>query len=493
MQDLTQGPLLRHLLNMAGFIAAGLVIQAAYFVVDLYFVAGLGPAAIAGVSATGNFSFATLAGGQLIGVGALALIAQATGRRDQADANRTFNQAILLAAVGAAVTLAFYPLAGTIARAVCADATAAAYGRAYLLAFLPSLALTFPAAAVGSAFRGTGVVRPTMLIGSASVLLNAILAPVLITGAHILPPLGVVGAGLASSIANVANLAALAIVLARVQRYLTLSPQLLKPRPRLWLRIATIGAPAAGEFLVMFTIMAIVYVAIRGFGAHAQAGFGIGARIMQSLFLPSLAVSFAASPIAGQNYGAGRMDRVRRTFWLAAGLVSAIMLGLTAIAQARPDWLVRIFTADAPAIGVADTYLRIMSLNFLASGIIFVCSGMFQALGNTWPSFLSSASRLVTYGLPVIWLQSRPGITLDMFWRLSVASTLLQLLLSLTLLRRALRAPRLDSARRLVDEAADVCPPSPSSTSTRPGSSPSSPPSNAAKSRSSPSISPTSG
>ena len=59
----------------------------------------------------------------------------------------------------------------------------------------------------------------------------------------------------------------------------------------------------------MFIYMAIVYWTIRGFGAEAQAGFGLGGRVMQAVFLPAMAVAFAAAPIAGQNFGAGLHDR----------------------------------------------------------------------------------------------------------------------------------------------------------------------------------------
>ena len=84
-------------------------------------------------------------------------------------------------------------------------------------------------------------------------------------------------------------------------------------------------------------------------------------------------------------------------------------------------------------------YLRIISWNFVATALIFTCSGLFQALGNTWPSLLSSGSRLLTFVVPAVWLSTRPGFTLTQVWRLSVASVSLQMLMSLWLLRREFR------------------------------------------------------
>jgi serine protease inhibitor ecotin len=72
-----------------------------------------------------------------------------------------------------------------------------------------------------------------------------------------------------------------------------------------------IGVPPGAEFALMFVFAAVIYTAIKPFGAEAQAGYGIGSRLMQSLFLPAMAVAFSAAPMAGQNMGAGHLDRVR--------------------------------------------------------------------------------------------------------------------------------------------------------------------------------------
>jgi len=72
MTDLTTGSIEKHVASMAAFIGAGLVFQSAYFIVDLYFVSRLGPQAMAGVGAAGNFSFLSLAAAQLVGVSSLA-------------------------------------------------------------------------------------------------------------------------------------------------------------------------------------------------------------------------------------------------------------------------------------------------------------------------------------------------------------------------------------------------------------------------------------
>lgn len=200
-----------------------------------------------------------------------------------------------------------------------------------------------------------------------------------------------------------------------------------------------IGLPAGGEFALMFVYMAVIYWVIRDFGAAAQAGFGVGTRLMQAIFLPAMAIAFATAPIAGQNYGARRPARVRETFRSAAIVSSLLMFTLTLACQWRPGWFVEGFTGDPEVIAVGSRFLQIISWNFVASGLIFTCSGIFQGLGHTWPALASSASRILTFMLPAIWMSTLPGLALDHVWFLSVASAAAQMIVSLVLLRRTMR------------------------------------------------------
>ena len=105
MRDLTKGPIPGHLVAMAAPIAAGMLAQTLYFLIDLYFVAQLGDAALAGVGAAGTAMFVVMALTQTLGVGTMALVSQAVGRKDPADADLVFNQAMSLAIFCTAATL----------------------------------------------------------------------------------------------------------------------------------------------------------------------------------------------------------------------------------------------------------------------------------------------------------------------------------------------------------------------------------------------------
>ncbi|UPJ57176.1 MATE family efflux transporter [Bradyrhizobium sp. 192] len=437
MKDLTNGSIVRHILVMTPPIMAGMISIMICQLVDLYFVSGLGDAAVAGVAAAGNAGFLVNGLMQVLGVGTVALIAHAVGRKDRADANLIFNQAVALSVLFGLLTLvAGAVLSRLYMRSIAADQATIEAGTIYLLWFMPALALEFVMQVIASALRATGIVRPAMLVRVVAVIINIALAPVLISGWGTGYALGVAGAGLASSIAVAIGALMLLAYFRKVERYVAFNPAQWRPQPHHLKRILNVGLPAGGEFAMMFIFMAVVYYVLRDFGAAAQAGFGIGQRVLGLINMPALAVGLAAGPIAGQNVGAANAARVRETFVKAALIVTIVMTGFMILAQLKPELLLAGFSNDPETMDIAYLFLRIISLNMVAQGLIFTCSSMFQALGNTRPVLLSSATRVFTYSLPAIWLSTRPGFRMEYVWYLSVAATMLQAGLSLWLLHR---------------------------------------------------------
>ena len=206
-------------------------------------------------------------------------------------------------------------------RTLGADAVTAALAADYLLWFIPAMALQFAMVAMGAALRGTGNFKPGMVVQTATVIMNMMLAPILIFGWVTGRPMGVAGARSPRSSRSRS---------ARLARHLLLAPGLVspfrsadwKPRPTLaehaqdrsprGRRVRADGGLPFGRLHVS-----------RPFGAAAQAGFGIGMRIIQALFMPVVALGFAVAPVAGQNFGARKASAcaassVRRSSWPSA-------------------------------------------------------------------------------------------------------------------------------------------------------------------------------
>jgi Na+-driven multidrug efflux pump len=160
---------------------------------------------------------------------------------------------------------------------------------------------------------------------------------------------------------------------------------------------------------------------------------------MQALFLPVVALSFAVAPVVGQNFGGRRADRVRHSVYSAIGIASLMMVVLTLIAFLAPATLIRIFSRDPRVIAFGSEYLRIVSFNFISTGVIFTSSSVFQGIGNTLPPLFSSLTRLFLFAVPALVLSRMPGFEIREVWYLSVGTIVFQMCVNLLLLRHELR------------------------------------------------------
>jgi len=444
MQDLTTGSITRHMLKTTSYMLVMMVFQTLYFLIDLYWVGRLGTEAVAGVGIAGNLSFIVLAISQMLGVGTTTVVAHACGRKDRDDAQHLFNQSQALSCVAGALFLVVAMLGRMpYARAMGADPETTTQAAQYLKWFIPAMALQFPFSSMGAALRGTGNFKPGMVVATATVLINMALAPFLIFGWVTGRAYGVAGAAMSTLVSIVIGIVWMATYFTSEEAFLHFSFSHWRPHFGQWKRMLSIGLPAGFEFGMMALYQFIVYTVARPFGAASQAGFGIGMRVIQAGFMPVVALGFSVSPVAGQNFGARLGERVKATFKDGARLAVAWQIFFIVLVQFAAAGMVRVFSKDPAVVAVGDEYLRVISWSFIASGLIFVSSSMFQAMGNTLPSLIASGARMVVLTIPVFLLARLSTFQLHWVWYLSLATAYFQLGLVLLLLRREF-ARRLD-------------------------------------------------
>jgi putative MATE family efflux protein len=439
VEDLTTGSISRHLLKTTGFMLVTMVFQTLYFLVDLYWVGRLGKEAIAGVGIAGNLTFIVLAITQMLGVGTTTLISHAAGRKEREEAQLVLTQSLLLAAfIGAVFLILVTALRATYVNSLSPDPVSAAAANSYLSWFIPAMALQFPMVVMAAALRGTGNFKPGMVVQTATVIINIVLAPALMFGWIGTPPMGVAGAGLASFVAIIIGTIWLTFYFFDRASYLTLHPHF-TPNGGMWAKVLKIGLPAGVEFALIAVYLFVVYSISRPFGAAAQAGFGIGQRIVQAGFMPVVALGFAVAPVAGQNFGARKAERVRETFARGVLLAAGITAPFTVVCMFAGEAMIRVFSSDPAVIAIGAEYLRVIAWGIVASGIVFVNGSMFQAMGNTIPPLMASLMRILVVAIPSVALSRMPGFELRWVWYLSVASTMLQVSMNLMLLRKEFR------------------------------------------------------
>jgi len=440
MRDLTKNSISAHIAAMSMPIALSMALQIAHQFVALHFVSQLGAAAVAGVNAGGHVTFAAIALVQMLSIGTTSLVAQAAGRKDLSRMNELLNQSLGLSfAFGIAIAALTIWLVPVILGTLLPDPAVAEAAMRFVRAQVIGNAVVFPMVVLSAAMRGAGLVRIPSLIFTATVILDIVFVSILVPGRGPISQFGVDGAGAASSLALCIGCILMYYYLRSSRNGLAAAGRLLTPKMDAWRHILSIGLPASVDLILMFLTTMVVYVAIREAGASAQAGFGIGFRILQLALLPGLAIGNAATSLVGQNYGAGNVPRVKEAFVVAAIFNTAAMLILTFVIYSYSTALISPFDTDASTAATAEWFLKVMSSSLVAQGIVYVCTSMFQGLGNTVPALASSMARFCIFSISTLWISRQPDFQLHYIWYLMTSAVVVQAATSLWLLHLEFR------------------------------------------------------
>jgi len=235
-----------------------------------------------------------------------------------------------------------------------------------------------------------------------SALLNLVLDPIFIFGLFGFPALGIKGAALASLTAfSVSTVLSLMIVAKREKLFwLSLDPHIF----RSWKEILYIGLPSATSNVIIHLAIAVVVKLLATFGEKAVAGFGIATRIEAFALAVYFALSSIIGPFVGQNWGAGKIQRIQEglrlsdRFCLLWGLFLAVIFALFA----RP--LVGLFDQNELVLAVASLYLLIVPLSYGAEGVLMMTTSAFNALGRPLPATFLSLTRMFVFYIPLAYL-----------------------------------------------------------------------------------------
>src|SRR4029453_1643146 len=187
------------------------------------------------------------------------LISHAAGRKEREQAQLVLTQSLLLAVfIGAIFMIGVTALRDRYVNALSPDPVSAAAATAYLSWFVPAMALQFPMVVMGAALRGTGNFKPGMVVQTATVIINIVLAPTLMFGWLGTRPMGVAGAGAASFVAIIVGTIWLAVYFFDAASYLKLHPHF-KPHAGMWWKVLKIGLPAGVEFAFIAVDFFFVY------------------------------------------------------------------------------------------------------------------------------------------------------------------------------------------------------------------------------------------
>ena len=356
--DYTEGDIGHSIMLLAVPMVLEMLMESVFAVVDVFFVARLGPEAVAAVAITE--SLMTLIYTLAIGLG------------------------IIVSAVVGVAGAAFAPDLLAIMGASSAVVEKGVEFTRMMLAGNASVMLLF---LLNSVFRGAGDAVIAMRVLWLANAINILLGPCLIFGLGPFPELGVTGAAVATTIGRGTGALYAFSRLLRPGARLRLTRRNLRLEPSVMLGLIRLSGTATFQvFIGMASWIGLVRI-LAGFGDPALAGNAIGLRIIMFALLPSWGLSNAAATMVGQALGAGKPERAERAVWRASFYNMCFLGAVGLFFVVFADQIVSVFTQAAAGPEVhryGSEALRIIACGFLFYACGMVITQSFNGAGDTW-------------------------------------------------------------------------------------------------------------
>ncbi|MCI8910589.1 MAG: MATE family efflux transporter [Oscillibacter sp.] len=428
------------LAGMAVPMMISMLVQALYNIVDSVFVSRLSQDALNAVSLAFPLQNLMIAIGGGTGVGMNALLSRSLGEGDQAKADRAANtgiflflcSAVLFGICGVVFSRAFF-LAQTDIQSIVD------YGTAYSRICLGLSIGIFSQFCFERLLQSTGRTVYSMVTQIIGAVLNIILDPILIFGLFGFPRLEVAGAAVATVFGQIVAALIGLWMNVRFNRDIHIRLRDIRMDRTVAREIYRVGLPS----IIMQSIGSVMTFGMNkiliSFTDTATAVFGAYFKLQSFIFMPVFGLNNGMVPIVSYNYGAARLDRVKKTFRLTATVATAIMvIGFSAF-NLIPDLLLSFFNPSAEMLSIGTVALRAISISFLLAGFCIIAGSMFQAIGNPLHSLVVSVCRQLLVLLPAAWLLAQTG-KLDLVWFSFPIAELMSLTLSVIFLRKTMRA-----------------------------------------------------
>lgn len=407
LYDLANKPVGRLLWEYSLPGVVGMLVQAMYNVVDRIFIGQwCGPDAIAGLTVTFPLMNLCTAIGVLVGVGACSRISIVLGAGDYKMAERYLGNALSLTIINALLYISVFAFfMDPMLTAFGATETSLPIARSYMMHLLPGLLLINVAFSLNNVMRSSGYPKRAMITMIIGAVVNLILDPIFI---KVLDK-GIEGAAVATDIAMGATAAFVLAHFCRRDVTLRFQRGTFRLKWTIFLGIVSIGAAPALVNAASCGINAIVNNSLKAFSPDGGADTSIAAAGIFITFT-SLAVTTVLGicqgfqPIVGYNFGAGRLERLKRTYVLAVSVATAITAVASAVGLLWPDIIARAFTNDDHLIAATDYALKHSTWAFAVVGFQVISTSLFQSIGKAGRSIFLSLVRQVIFMVPLLFI-----------------------------------------------------------------------------------------
>ncbi len=400
--DLAAGSVSRHLLKLTIPMFLGISSMIVAAMIDTIYVGWLGTLELAAVSFTFPVVMALSTLPMGIGIGAASIIARVVGAGDESRVRRLASDSLLLVVliVLAATALGYIfvePLFRILGAAEDTLPLSVSYMRIWFIG-LPAFALPMVAINI---MRAVGNARLPGVIMAVGAGMQVCLAPLFIFGIPgWWPGLGFEGAALGFVISRIITFGYTVYVL-RAMHLLSFEHRGWRKLIESWREILRIGLPAMMSNLIGPVSMGVIVAMLADYGHIVVAGFGVASRIEALAIMILMALAASTGPFVGQNWGAGKFDRIYRVQKLGYRFSHLWALVAFVVLAGAGRWIIGLINDDPGVIEATYAYLLLVPITYGFLGIGMVAGSTFIALGKPLPTLILSISRMIIIYIPL--------------------------------------------------------------------------------------------
>ncbi len=435
--NLTKGPILKTLTKLAIPIMASSFLGTLYNITDMAWIGLLGSKAVAGVGVGGMFTWLSQGLAAMARMGGQVQVAQCIGR-DERDRAHGFAQAAVQLATLMGMAYAVISLVFTrqmVAFFQLTDPEAQTAALSYTKIACGLIVFSFLTLTMTGLYTAQGDSKTPFLANLIGLVTNMILDPVLILGPGPFPKLGVVGAAIATVTAQaiVMTIMILGVFIQKKENVLK-GISLTAKIPKEYLSgICRIGIPTAIQGMAYCAISMVLTRMVSAYGAEAVATQRVGGQIESISWNTADGFAAALNAFIAQNYGAGKMDRVRKGYRASLWTVGIWGLLISFVFICFPQAIADIFFHEPKAVATAVGYLVIIGFSEAFMCVELTTVGALSGLGRTrLCSIISITFTSARIPLAII-LGGLIGLN-GIWWALSITSIIKGIIFTCTFL-----------------------------------------------------------
>ncbi len=404
-QGLVEGRLSLSIWKLAAPMMIGGALQNLFSMVDLFFVGRLGHVEVAALSIAGTIVGILMMVVQGIAVGTMALISHFTGEKNYEMSDKILGQTYIWGIIGAVgmLFISFF-LIEPILRLFGATGDVLVYAAEYLRIIFASSIVIFLFVGTNHALRGSGDAKTPLYALIIANILNIFLDPILIMGYGPFPAMGVAGSATATALTRGIGVLFLFSHLLFGHSTLHLKPKHLKPIPSLMNRIVSIGSFASLQVFIREISFLFLMRLVTSFGDVTLAAYGIGQRIRMFIMVPGFGFASAAAVLVGQNLGAKKPERAKKSAWLAVTYYEAVAIPIAVLFLIFAPAIVGIFNDHPEVITIGSSFLRYLAITFPFIAFSLVFSQAMNGAGDTKTPTIVNAIGQLGFRIPFAYL-----------------------------------------------------------------------------------------